>query len=89
LPIPARGVSTTLFAETAVSGLREAEHTVTVHDLYAEQFDPLLLDPEIARDATLPPLVAVHCREIATADGIVIVHPNWWGMPPAILKRLD
>ena len=20
------------------------------------------------------------------ADGIIIVHPNWWGMPPAILK---
>ena len=27
-----------------------------------------------------------HCREIAAADGIVIVHPNWWGQPPAILK---
>ena len=73
-------------AEAAASGLREAGHTVIVHDLYAEQFDPLLLHPEIVRDAALPPLVAVHCREIAAADGIVIVHPNWWGMPPAILK---
>ena len=27
-----------------------------------------------------------HCREISEADGIIIVHPNWWGMPPAILK---
>jgi putative NADPH-quinone reductase len=34
----------------------------------------------------LPSLVATHCREIAWADGIVIVHPNWWGQPPAILK---
>jgi NAD(P)H dehydrogenase (quinone) len=25
-------------------------------------------------------------EEIAVADGIIIVHPNWWGMPPAILK---
>ena len=30
--------------------------------------------------------MARHCREIASADGIIIVHPNWWGMPPAILK---
>jgi NAD(P)H dehydrogenase (quinone) len=29
---------------------------------------------------------ARHCKEIANADGIIIVHPNWWGMPPAILK---
>ena len=20
------------------------------------------------------------------AEGIIIIHPNWWGMPPAILK---
>jgi NAD(P)H dehydrogenase (quinone) len=32
------------------------------------------------------PAVAVHCTEIAAADGIVIVHPDWWGQPPAILK---
>ena len=25
-------------------------------------------------------------EEIAQAQGIVIVHPNWWGQPPAILK---
>jgi NAD(P)H dehydrogenase (quinone) len=83
---PRKGSFNHAICETSVSVLREAGYTVTVHDLYAEQFDPLLPDPEIARDAPLPPLIAVHCREIAAADGIVIVHPNWWGMPPAILK---
>jgi putative NADPH-quinone reductase len=34
----------------------------------------------------LDPAVARHCAEITAADGIIIVHPNWWGMPPAILK---
>jgi NAD(P)H dehydrogenase (quinone) len=63
---PRKGSFNHAICETAVSGLREAGHTVTVHDLYAEQFDPLLPDPEIARDATLPPLVAVHCRQIAS-----------------------
>jgi putative NADPH-quinone reductase len=41
---------------------------------------------EIPRGAALPPYIAGHCAEIASADGIVIVHPNWWGQPPAILK---
>lgn len=73
-------------AGEVVSTLCKSGHEVIVHDLYAEKFDPLLWYPEIARDAVLPPHVAEHCREIAAADGIVIVHPNWWGMPPAILK---
>ena len=35
------------------------------------------------------PLITIiqrHCQEIASAEGIIIIHPNWWGMPPAILK---
>jgi NAD(P)H dehydrogenase (quinone) len=27
-----------------------------------------------------------HCDELQAADGIVVVHPNWWGQPPAVLK---
>jgi NAD(P)H dehydrogenase (quinone) len=73
-------------AGEVISTLKESGHGVTFHDLYAERFDPLLLYPEIARDAALPPLLANHCREIPAADGIVIIHPDWWGMPPAILK---
>lgn len=61
-------------------------HNVMFHDLYAEAFDPLLPAIELAKVAPLPADVAGHCREIAAADGIVIVHPNWWGQPPAILK---
>ena len=83
---PRKGSFNHAIADTAAATLRETGHSVTVHDLYEEKFDPLLPYPEIARDAVLPPLVAEHCREIASADGIVIVHPNWWGMPPAILK---
>lgn len=56
------------------------------HDLYQEGFDPVIPGLEIPSEATLSPEVAVHCEEIAAADGIVIVHPNWWGQPPAILK---
>lgn len=73
-------------AETVVSVAEGGGHRVLMHDLYAEKFDPLLPAGEIVRDADLPKAIAGHCREIAAADGIVIVHPNWWGQPPAILK---
>jgi NAD(P)H dehydrogenase (quinone) len=73
-------------AGTAVKALAENGHTVVFHDLYAERFDPVLPYAEIPRDAPRDPVVARHCAEIAEADGIVIVHPDWWGQPPAILK---
>jgi NAD(P)H dehydrogenase (quinone) len=73
-------------AETAVQTLRASGHTVWFHDLYAERFDPLLFHGEFPRGAALPPEIQQYCDEIAAADGIVIVHPNWWGQPPAILK---
>ena len=61
-------------------------HQVILHDLCREQFLPLLSVAEFQTDAKLEPIVARHCQEITKADGIIIVHPNWWGMPPAILK---
>ncbi len=61
-------------------------HAVVFHDLHAEAFDPILPAGEFPRSASLPPSVEQHCRELAAADGIVVVHPNWWGQPPAILK---
>ncbi len=73
-------------AETAMEELRVAGHDVVFHDLYAERFDPILPHDEIPRDSSLDPVVAQHCREVAAADGYLIVHPNWWAMPPAILK---
>lgn len=61
-------------------------HAVVFHDLYAEDFDPLLPPEEIMKNADLPLLIKQHCDEIVQADGIVIIHPNWWGQPPAIVK---
>lgn len=73
-------------AKTAVETIKANEHKVKFHDLYREKFDPLLHTKEIANDAKLPAKIKKHCEEIAAADGIIIVHPNWWGQPPAILK---
>jgi NAD(P)H dehydrogenase (quinone) len=73
-------------ASTACTRLERNGHRVICHDLYVEQFDPLLPALEIPTEAPLPPDVENHCHEISAADGIIIVHPNWWGQPPAILK---
>jgi putative NADPH-quinone reductase len=73
-------------ARTVVEQLDANGHGVSLHDLYAESFDPLLSHKEIPKDAILPTEIRNHCEEIGQAEGIVIVHPNWWGQPPAILK---
>jgi NAD(P)H dehydrogenase (quinone) len=73
-------------AETAVKTLTEDGHEVAFHDLYREKFPPILPAGEIPRAVKLPKIINTHCEEIAKADGIIIVHPNWWGQPPAILK---
>jgi NAD(P)H dehydrogenase (quinone) len=73
-------------ANTAVNVLTEHGHDVCFHDLYTEQFDPLLPYHEFEKEAQLPSAIEMHCREISSAEGIIIIHPNWWGQPPAILK---
>lgn len=73
-------------AARAVSALESCGREVIFHDLYTEGFDPLLSAQEIPTGANLPPDIARHCAEVAEADGIIIIHPNWWGMPPALLK---
>jgi NAD(P)H dehydrogenase (quinone) len=73
-------------AETVVQTLQRSGHVVRYHDLYSEGFDPITTHEEIPKGAPLDPAIQRHCDEIAEADGIVVVHPNWWGQPPAILK---
>jgi len=73
-------------AERAVSTLAACGHEVVFHDLQAEGFDPVLPPAEIATDAAIDPEIARHCEELAAAEGIVVVHPDWWGQPPAVLK---
>jgi putative NADPH-quinone reductase len=83
---PTSGSFNHALAETVIAQLQKRGHDITFHDLYAERFDPVVPPEEIPKHAVLPPPIEVHCREIETADGIVIVHPNWWSQPPAILK---
>ena len=83
---PCRASFNHAIADVVVHTLRAGGHTVRYHDLYDEAFDPVTTCAEIPKGAPLEPIIQRHCDEIAAADGIVIVHPNWWGQPPAILK---
>jgi NAD(P)H dehydrogenase (quinone) len=73
-------------AEIAIDKIQENGHKVIFHDLYEEGFDPVLPSDEIPKDAQLSPRLSLYCDEVAKADGIIVVHPNWWGQPPAMLK---
>lgn len=69
-------------------------HRIAHHDLYAERFDPCLAADEaytvgdtleVALSRATDPVIARHRAVIAKAEGLLVVHPNWWGKPPAIL----
>lgn len=83
-PVP--GSFNHAIAGEAGAALRALGHAVVVHDLYAEGFDPLMPGAEFAKNAVLPPEIERHCQEVETADGIVVVHPNWWSAPPAMVR---
>lgn len=81
-------------SELACTTLQAVGHTIIHHDLYAEEFDPCLKESEAytvgdtfeeALARSDDPLVQHHRQQIGEAEGILVVHPNWWGKPPAIL----
>ncbi|MFB7476105.1 NAD(P)H-dependent oxidoreductase [Kitasatospora sp. NPDC056184] len=75
--------------EAVVDELHGRGAEVVAHDLYAEGFSPLLTADETETVAASEDAgdgqLALHRAEVATLDALVLVHPNWWGMPPAVL----
>lgn len=67
--------------------LEAAGYEVRVKDLYAQGFDPILTAEEMALSVDeVSGKLREDIQEVLDADFYVVVHPNWWGMPPAILK---
>lgn len=71
-------------AKTVTDTLTEMGHTIVFHDLYAEKFDPVMPLSEL--QTLTDPQIRLHTEELANADGLVIVHPIWWGLPPAVIN---
>ncbi len=70
----------------AINTLKEKGVTTYKHDLYADGFDPVLTCEELGKAPTTDPLVLRYTEELMASDLLIFIHPNWWGMPPAILK---
>jgi len=73
-------------ADTCRNRLVENGHSVLFHDLYREGFNPITDVNEIPKQGKIDNLIKTHCDNLKDSDGIIIIHPNWWGQPPAILK---
>ncbi|MFJ3765597.1 NAD(P)H-dependent oxidoreductase [Streptomyces sp. NPDC090082] len=75
--------------DAVVAELRERGAEVVAHDLCAEGFPAVLSADETGTveeaGRAQESQVALHRAEVATVDAMVFVHPNWWGMPPAVL----
>jgi len=65
---------------------RAANIDVAFHDLAAEGFDPRLTMDEAQGLPSVDPLVRSHITTLRQSDLLAIVHPNYWGAPPAIMK---
>ncbi len=73
-------------AQKVLQSVSDTGNTVFFHDLYAENFGAVLSLPELKRKYSFDPVVQEHMEEIKASDTIVILYPDWWGQPPAVLK---
>ncbi|OWV68863.1 NAD(P)H dehydrogenase [Rhizobium sp. R339] len=76
-------------ARTAREALEASGHVVDLLDLYAEDFDPRLSEAERRAYFDVPydtSAVADAVARLRSADGLVLVFPQWWFNFPAILK---
>ncbi len=73
-------------ADAVYQALADNGHRVLYHDLYEESFDPVMTTAESMEHPSTDPLVQKYSTELAESDGIIVIHPVWWGEPPAMVK---
>lgn len=86
---PNRKSLSSSFLEKTVEGLKEnkGKKEIKVLDLYAENFNPLLVfnDEKRRRDMHTDPVLEEYRQQLLWATQIVLIYPIWWGRPPAML----
>lgn len=55
-------------------------------DLYEDGFNPVLTSEEIQSRFSFDAQVLKYQRQLQRCTGLLLSYPDWWGMPPAILK---
>ena len=73
-------------AKACIAQVESNGHTVLFHDLYAEKFNPLHQIDNLNQNEEVDDIVKIHCSHLKKSDAIIVIHPNWWGQPPAIIK---
>ena len=79
--------------DQVMSSLDGDNHDVRSHDLWQENFGPVLSAVEKRNHFAAPetktandPLLATHVADLEWCEAIVFVYPSWWSAPPAIMK---
>jgi len=75
-----------VLADAAAEALRRAGRAAEICDLYADGFDPVLPLEDLRRRASFEARSAGYAEALRAASGLLVIHPDWWGLPPAILK---
>lgn len=73
-------------ASQAAEAVRAGGMELSFHDLHAENFDAVMPKDEMLRRFSFDPSVQEHASELKRSRLLIIVHPDWWGQPPAVLK---
>lgn len=85
---PRRQSFTGRVLDAFLDGLDAAGHEVRLADLYAEGFQPLLVEDDYAQfvGRPMPADVLREQERVEWSEGIALVFPVWWWSFPAILK---
>lgn len=90
---PVEGSFSSALCDAACRGLERAGHEVTVLDLAAESFDPVMRRDEwetyMSSDgssAVVPVGLEHHVEALRAAEILVFTYPTWWSGLPAQLK---
>lgn len=73
-------------ADAAEKSLASRGYEVTMVDLYADAYNPVMEAEEVSRKFSFDESTLRYQEALVAADRVVFVHPDWWGGPPAILK---
>jgi putative NADPH-quinone reductase len=87
---PVEGSLCSAMRDAAVRGLRTAGHDVTIVDLAAEDFDPVMPAHEwekyMERESIENPVINRYMELVKSSEIMVFVYPTWWSGLPAQLK---
>ena len=87
---PVEGSLCSAIRDAAVHGLRTAGHDVSVIDLAADDFDPVMPINEwrtyMNREIVDTPEIVRYIEKVQESEILVFVYPTWWSGLPAQLK---